>query len=56
MNVLLANFFKLVDDFKKKPYDLLEYAKNVFDRDFLEYNVNISELETSIQVLRVSKS
>ena len=32
-------------------YDLLDYTKNAFDRDFLEYNVNISELETAIQVV-----
>ena len=49
MDSLIAQFFLLVDDFKKKPYDLLDYSKNTFDRDFLEYNVNIAELETTLQ-------
>ena len=49
MESLMTQFFALVDDFKKKPYDLLDYTKNAFDRDFLEYNVNIAELETMLQ-------
>jgi dynein heavy chain len=49
MDLLIKNFFTLVDEFKRKPYDLLDYSKNAFDRDFLEYNVNIAELETAIQ-------
>ena len=49
MDMLIKTFFTLVDDFKRKPYDLLDFSKNAFDRDFLEYNVNISELETAIQ-------
>jgi dynein heavy chain len=49
MEPLINQFFSLVDDFKKKPYDLLDYTKNTFDRDFLEYNVNIAELETMLQ-------
>eukprot|EP00960_Hanusia_phi_P069522 767109-Hanusia_phi.AAC.3 len=49
MDSLISQFFQLVDDFKKKPYDLLDYTKNAFDRDFLEYNVNIAELETQLQ-------
>ena len=31
-------------------YDLLEYTKNSFDRDFLEFNVAVGELETVLQV------
>ena len=50
MEVLMAQFFTLVDEFKKKNYDLLDYTKNTFDRDFLEYNVNIAEQETMLQV------
>jgi len=49
METLMFQFFSLVDDFKKKPYDLLDYTKNTFDRDFLEYNVNIAEQETMLQ-------
>ena len=49
MENLVQSFFNLVDEFKKKPYDLLDYTKSTFDRDFLEYNVNIAELETALQ-------
>ena len=49
MDSLIANFFKIVDEFKQKPYDLLDFSKNTFDRDFLEYNVSISDLETALQ-------
>ena len=49
MENLVQSFFNLVDEFKKKPYDLLDYTKSTFDRDFLEYNVNIAELETTLQ-------
>jgi hypothetical protein len=38
-----------VDDIKRKPYDLLDYAKNTFDRDFLEFNVNIHDLDSQMQ-------
>jgi len=49
MENLIEKFFKIADDFKKKPYDLLDFTKNVFDRDFLEFNVNVAELETALQ-------
>ena len=49
MESLMAQFFSLVDDMKRKAYDLLDYTKNTFDRDFLEYNVNIAEQETMMQ-------
>ncbi len=29
--------------------DLLDYTRNTFDRDFLEFNVNVAELETALQ-------
>jgi dynein heavy chain len=49
MDSLIENFFKIVDEFKRKPYDLLDFTKNQFDRDFLEFNVSIHELETALQ-------
>jgi len=35
-------------EFKRKPYDLLDFSKNAFDRDYLEYTVNIAELEQQV--------
>merc|ERR1711871_22386 len=49
MESLMYTFFQIVDAFKKKSYELLEYQKNQFDRDFLEFNVSIHELETALQ-------
>ena len=49
MDNLIKSFIQIVDEFKRKPYDLLDYVKNSFDRDFLEFNVNVAELETALQ-------
>ena len=38
-----------MEEFKRKPYDLLEYRANQFDRDFLDFNVAVHDLETSLQ-------
>lgn len=46
---LIAEFFTMIDSFKRKPYDLLDFQQNQFDRDFLEFNVNVHDLETSLQ-------
>ena len=45
---MMKTFFTMADDLKKKGYDLLDYTKNGFDRDFLEFNVNVGELESSL--------
>lgn len=50
MDNLIKSFIQIVEEFKRKPYDLLDYSRNAFDRDFLEFNVNVAELETALQV------
>ena len=47
---MLSSFYQIVDDIKRKPYDLLDYTKNTFDRDYLEFNVNIHDLDSQMQV------
>jgi dynein heavy chain len=49
MDGLMSNFFSIVADFKRKPYELLDFHMNQFDRDYLEFNANIHELESSLQ-------
>ena len=49
MDGLMSNFFSIVADFKRKPYELLDFSLNQFDRDYLEFNANIHELESSLQ-------
>ena len=49
METLIQRFFDIMIEFKRKPYDLLDFTKNAFDRDYLEYTVNIGELEQQVQ-------
>lgn len=47
---VLKAFRPVVDDVKCRPYDLLDFARSTFDRDFLEFNVNVHELDSQMQV------
>lgn len=46
----LERFTGIVDDIKARPYDLLDFSVTQFDRDFLEFNVHINELELALKV------
>ncbi|CAE8616980.1 unnamed protein product [Polarella glacialis] len=46
---LVGSFQSIVDDFKVKRHDLLDFLNNRFDRDYVEFNVRISELESALQ-------
>ena len=50
MEDLIAHFFSLIDGFKRKRHDLLDFQRNDFDRDYVEFNVKIAELETRLQM------
>jgi dynein heavy chain len=45
----LSTFNGFVLNFKKKNHKLLEYHHNTFDRDFVEFNVDVSSVETELQ-------
>ena len=49
MRELVNEFKAIVNDLKKKRHDLLAYENAQFDRDYLEFNANIHELESSLQ-------
>ena len=49
MEGLMNSFRQIVDEFTRKPSELLDYQKGQFDRDYLEFNANIHELESSLQ-------
>ncbi|KAH8068253.1 dynein light chain binding protein [Aureococcus anophagefferens] len=49
MEPLLVVFDQIIVQFKEKRHDLLDYHSNKFDRDYVEFNVRIGELETSLQ-------
>jgi dynein heavy chain len=59
INGILDQFKGFVNTFKKKGHRLLEYTQNTFDRDFVEFNVDVSSyavpsLEHTWQLLAVA--
>eukprot|EP00884_Botryococcus_braunii_P007425 jgi/Botrbrau1/16684/Bobra.0317s0002.1 len=46
---MVRDFYSIVEDIKRRPYDLLDYGQNQFERDFLEFKVNIHDLELALQ-------
>ena len=51
MEALITRFFRIVNEFKRKPYNLLDFQQNQFDRDYMEFIVGVNELEFSLQDL-----
>jgi dynein heavy chain len=49
MEELLHQFQLITKDFKHHNHDLLAYGDNTFDRDYVEFNVQVSGLEASLQ-------
>lgn len=46
---ITKTFEGYVNSFKKKSHKLLDYTQNTFDRDFVEFNVDVSSVETELQ-------
>jgi dynein heavy chain len=46
---LVGSFQTIADDFQGKRHDLLDFLLNKFDRDYVEFNVRISDLEGALQ-------
>ena len=46
---IIDSFTAIVEAFKRKNHQLLEYQANTFDRDFVEFNVGVSTVETELQ-------
>lgn len=49
INGILDQFKNYVSVFKKKGHKLLDFHNNTFDRDFVEFNVDVSSVETELQ-------
>ena len=50
MEHLIKDFNRVIETFKsKQKNDLLMYQNNKFDRDYVEFNVKISDLEGALQ-------
>ena len=46
---MLRTFNEIVKGFRSKGYDLLDFHSNRFDRDYVDFNVKMNELESSLQ-------
>jgi len=49
MEKLLDSFVILTKEFRLKGHDLLDFRDSSFDRDYVEFNVRITELESNLQ-------
>ncbi|KAL7543927.1 hypothetical protein ACHAXR_013293, partial [Thalassiosira sp. AJA248-18] len=49
MEPLVDEFMHIKQDFRARNHVLLDYHNNKFDRDYVEFNVRISELEGGMQ-------
>ena len=49
MEPLVDEFMHIKQDFQARNHVLLDYHNNKFDRDYVEFNVRISELEGGMQ-------
>lgn len=49
LDPLLTAFAGIVRAFRSKGHNLLDYHNNRFDRDYVDFNVKMTELETSLQ-------
>jgi dynein heavy chain len=49
MERLIHSFNSILEEFRNKRHDLLDFHQNRFDRDYVEFNVRISELESALQ-------
>jgi len=49
INDISTNFEKCWKALQKKKNDLLDQNNNTFDRDFVEFNVEVSQVETELQ-------
>lgn len=49
MDTLLASFQAIIHEFRSNKHDLLDFHNNKFDRDYVEFNIQISDLEALLQ-------
>ena len=50
LDPLLAAFDDIIKGFRSKGYDLLDFHSNRLDRDYVDFNVKMTELEGSLQI------
>lgn len=50
LETFYQRFHRALQEVREKPYDLLDMDNTQFDRDILEFNVNVNDLENGLQV------
>jgi dynein heavy chain len=49
IDYIIGQFHAIVGAFQRKGHQLLEFSAQIFDRDFVEFNVGVSTVETELQ-------
>jgi len=49
MESITAKFSQIVDDMRRKPYDIFDFNKASFERDYLDFQAAIHDLEALLQ-------
>mgnify|MGYP003304658885 CR=1 FL=1 len=49
MDDITARFLQIVDSYSKKPYDMLDTSKTMFDKVFGDFESAIHDLEVQLQ-------
>ena len=49
MGQLVQNFKSIMEEFRNKRHDLLDILHSRLDRDYVEFNVQISDSESALQ-------
>lgn len=52
---VVSHFYVIKDEFRSKNHDLLDFHNNKFDRDYVEFNVRIGDMENNLKQV-VNKS
>jgi hypothetical protein len=52
---ILKGCSDITQDMQSRTYDHLDVENAAFDRDYLEYSVNISDLKNSLQVISLNR-
>lgn len=49
MDSIMKIFSEIKIEFRSRNHDLLDYHNNKFDRDYVEFNVHVADIESNIQ-------
>lgn len=53
MGALLSTFDKIIENFRNQRHNLLDFNNNRFDKDFVQFNIKICDMELSLRNVRI---